>query len=43
MKKSPIIKAAEVPEKYNFPTMEAPEQALVPDISVKLEKARTSS
>ena len=40
MNKSPIIKAAQVPENYKFNQMETPEQALAPDISAKLEKAR---
>lgn len=39
-KKSPIIKASQVPEKYIFDQMETPEQNAAPDISVKLEKAR---
>lgn len=40
MKKSPIIKAAEVPERYNFPPVSSPENTLATDISAKLEKAR---
>ena len=38
--KSPIIKAAQVPERYKFNQMESPEQTSAPDISAKLEKAR---
>lgn len=40
MSRSPIIKAAQVPERYKFNQMESPEQTPAPDISAKLEKAR---
>ena len=39
-KKSPIIKAAQVPEQYQFNNLQSPEQPLSPEISAKLEKAR---
>ena len=38
--KSPIIKAAQVPENHRFKELEIPEQYIAPDISAKLEKAR---